>query len=182
VANPVFTIGHSNRTLDEFVDLLRESGVEQVVDIRSIPRSRANPQFNRETLADELSRRQVAYAHCADLGGLRGRQHEVDPALNAYWRLASFHNYADYALGEPFAEALTALRAQAARRRCVIMCAEVLWWRCHRRIVADHLLAAGEAVQHILGPAHLEPAQLTPAAAVGPNGAVTYPQARPQPA
>jgi uncharacterized protein (DUF488 family) len=181
VAHPIFTIGHSNRALDEFVDLLRESGVERVVDIRSIPRSRANPQYNKDTLPGELMRRQLAYEHRADLGGLRGRQREVDPALNAYWRLASFHNYADYALGEQFAEALTALRDEAARSRCVIMCAEVLWWRCHRRIVADHLLATGEAVQHIIGPQHLEAAKLTPAAVVRPNGAVTYPLA-PQPA
>src|SRR5580704_2803963 len=132
MAKPFFTIGHSTRSIPEFVELLRASDVEQVVDVRSMPRSRTNPQFNESTLAANLSGGQIGYEHIAELGGLRGKQHLEEPLLNDYWKVRSFRNYADYALTEPFAAGLARLRRQGTQRRCAIMCAEALWWRCHR--------------------------------------------------
>jgi uncharacterized protein (DUF488 family) len=99
----------------------------------------------------------------------------VPPETNALWREQSFHNYADYALGAEFQTGLVELRALGHDRRCAVMCAEAVWWRCHRRIITDHLLAAGEDVFHILGPGHVDPARLTPGAKIGANGSVTYP-------
>jgi uncharacterized protein (DUF488 family) len=177
MANPIFTIGHSTRSLDEFIELLRGSGVSEVVDVRSIPRSRTNPQFNRDTLPEALAWRQIGYDHVAELGGRRAKQRSVEASLNAYWRLPSFHNYADYALTAPFAAGLARLQAAARRRRCAIMCSETLWWRCHRRIIADYLIAAGDAVLHILGPSQVEAARMTPGAVVAEDGTVTYPAA-----
>ncbi|ACG77609.1 conserved hypothetical protein [Phenylobacterium zucineum HLK1] len=174
-----FTIGHSTRPLPDFVDLLRENGVDLVADVRSMPRSRTNPQFNEADLPAALAPWQIGYAHLAELGGLRARQRSIDPSSNGYWRVRSFQNYADYALTPPFAAGLGRLRDLGAHRRCAIMCAEAVWWRCHRRIIADYLLAAGEEVRHILGPAHVELAHLTPGAVVHGDGRVTYPAADP---
>jgi uncharacterized protein (DUF488 family) len=159
MAQRFFTIGHSTRSIAEFVELLRESRVERIVDVRSMPRSRTNPQFNGPSLAQSLAGRQIGYEHIAELGGLRGKQHTVAPSLNAYWRVRSFRNYADYALSEPFAAGLARLRRLGARHRCAIMCAETLWWRCHRRLIADvasltrglevrHLMHTGQPVAH----------------------------------
>jgi uncharacterized protein (DUF488 family) len=173
--NTFFTIGHSTRTLAEFVDLLRESSVDLVVDVRSMPRSRTNPQFNLENLPGGLAPWRIGYEHMAELGGLRGEQRLVGSSPNAYWKVRSFRNYADYALTEPFASGLARLREHGSQRRCTIMCAEALWWRCHRRIIADYLLAAGESVIHILGPSHIEEARLTSGAAVRNDGLVVYP-------
>lgn len=170
-----FTIGHSTRTLAEFVDLLRESSVDLVVDVRSMPRSRANPQFNLETLPEGLALWQIGYNHMAELGGLHSKQRLAEPSPNAFWRVRSFRNYADYALTAPFALGLTRLREEGRQHHCTIMCAEAVWWRCHRRIIADYLLAAGEHVYHILGPAHIEEARLTSGAVVRDNGTVVYP-------
>ena len=114
------------------------------VDVRTMPRSRTNPQFNLETLPEGLAPWQIGYKHMAELGGLRGKQRLAEPSPNAYWRVRSFRNYADYALTEPFASGLAQLREQGSRHRCTIMCAEAVWWRCHRRIITDYLLAAGE--------------------------------------
>ena len=122
--NTFFTIGHSTRTLAKFVDLLRESNVDLVVDVRSMPRSRTNPQFNLETLPEGLAPWQIGYKHMAELGGLRGKQRLAEPSPNAYWRVRSFRNYADYALTEPFASGLAQLREQGSQHRCTIMCAE----------------------------------------------------------
>ena len=179
--NTFFTIGHSTRTLVKFVDLLRESNVDLVVDVRSIPRSRTNPQFNLETLPEGLAPWQIGYRHVAELGGLRGRQRLAESSLNAYWRVRSFRNYADYALTEPFAWGLARLREQGIQRRCAIMCAEAVWWRCHRRIIADYLLAAGEQVMHILGTSQVEEARLTPGAVLRDDGTVVYPAESPRP-
>jgi len=172
-----FTIGHSTRSIPEFVDLLRASGVEQVVDVRSMPRSRTNPQFNSACLAESLAERQIGYEHIAELGGLRGRQPLAQPSPNDLWRVRSFRNYADYALTPPFAAGFARLRRDGARRPSAIMCAETLWWRCHRRIIADYLLAAGEEVRHILGPSQVETARLTAGALVRADGTVIYPAA-----
>ena len=181
MTQPFFTIGHSTRSIGEFVELLRESCVERIVDVRSMPRSRTNPQFNGPSLAEILAVRQIGYDHIAELGGLRGKQHLEAPSLNDYWRVRSFRNYADYALTEPFAAGLARLRRQGSQHRCAIMCAETLWWRCHRRIIADYLLVAGERVLHILGRSEVDAAQLTPAAVVRADKSVVYPAStRPQ--
>ena len=179
ITNTFFTIGHSTRTIVEFVDLLRESGANLVVDVRSMPRSRTNPQFNKQSLPEALAPWQIGYEHIAELGGLRGAAHNPEPSLNTYWRVRSFRNYADYALTAPFASGLARLRAPGDRHRRVIMCAEAVWWRCHRRIIADYLLAAGERVIHILGASHVDEARLTPCAIVRDDGTVVYPAESP---
>jgi uncharacterized protein (DUF488 family) len=179
--NTFFTIGHSTRTLAKFVDLLRESNVDLVVDVRSMPRSRINPQFNLETLPEGLAPWQIGYRHMAELGGLRGQQRLAESSPNAYWKVRSFRNYADYALTEPFASGLARLREQGSQRRCSIMCAEAVWWRCHRRIITDYLLAAGEQVIHILGTSQVQEAQLTPGAVLRDDGTVVYPAESPRP-
>ncbi|HSV03241.1 MAG TPA: DUF488 domain-containing protein [Phenylobacterium sp.] len=156
-----FTIGHSTRSIDEFTALLREAGVETVADVRKMPRSRANPQFNIDVLPDELGNRQVGYRHIAALGGLRGRSADMPTSPNTLWRNRSFRNYADYALTPPFRAGLTELIQLGQARTCAIMCSEVLWWRCHRRIIADYLLADGATVFHVLGSNDIQPAVLT---------------------
>jgi hypothetical protein len=178
--NTFFTIGHSTRTIVEFVDLLRESGVDLVIDVRSMPRSRTNPQFNQETLSETLEPWQIGYQHIAELGGLRGKSRGTESSPNTYWRVRSFRNYADYALTAPFAAGLARLQERGGQQRCVIMCAEAVWWRCHRRIIADYLLAAGEQVKHILGKSHVDVASLTPGAVVRNDGTVVYPAEGPQ--
>lgn len=177
MANPFFTIGHSVRPLDGFVGLLQEADIRLVVDVRAIPRSRTNPQYNGDTLPGALSGFEIGYEHIAELGGRRGRQRNVPPAANAFWHNESFHNFADYATGEDFRAAIGRLRQLGHSDRCAIMCAETLWWQCHRRIIADYLIAAGEAVFHILGPGQIAPALLTPAAKPGAAGVLTYPVA-----
>jgi uncharacterized protein (DUF488 family) len=175
MALPFFTIGHSTRPVSEFVDLLESQQVRLVVDVRTIPRSRANPQYNGDVLAEALAQYQVRYERIAALGGLRGRKHDISPSVNAFWQNQSFHNYADYALSEEFRAGLARLRVLGHERRSAIMCAEAVWWRCHRRIIADYLLAAGETVFHILGQDRIEPAHLTGAARPAPDMSLTYP-------
>lgn len=172
---PFFTIGHSNRSLEQFVELLRTAEIELLVDIRKIPMSRANPQFNETTLPDALAAFQISYAHMAALGGLRGKTRRLAREVNGYWTNESFHNYADYALSEEFHTGLAHLRDEGHRRRCAIMCSEAVWWRCHRRIVADYLITAGETVIHIMGEERLEPARLTPGAVPRSDGTIVYP-------
>ena len=173
--HPFFTIGHSNRPLEVFIDLLRGPGVECVVDIRKMPRSRANPQFNQDTLAAALAMQGIDYAYLAELGGFRGTHSGIAPQVNALWRNASFHRYADYALSPAFRDGMARLLERGLRQRCAIMCAEAVWWRCHRRIVTDYLLAAGCEVFHILGEGRIEPARLTAGAVLEPDGTLTYP-------
>jgi uncharacterized protein (DUF488 family) len=173
--NPFFTIGHSTRPLTQFLDLLRCSDINLIVDVRTVPRSRTNPQYNADVLADALAHARIAYRHVPELGGLRGRQRDVPPATNAFWENNSFHNYADYAMSADFRSGLTKLRELGQAQRCATMCAEAVWWRCHRRIIADYLIAAGETVFHILGPKHVEPAHITNSALSGPGGTLAYP-------
>jgi len=175
MTNPLYTIGHSNHGLDEFTTLLARAGIEFLADIRTVPRSRSNPQFNRDTLPGALAAHGIGYAHRADLGGLRGKSKTVPPDTNGYWENDSFHHYADYALGDEFRQGLETLIAQGQARPTVMMCAESVWWRCHRRIVADHLIARGIPVFHIMGAGRLEPASLTPGATIRDDGAVVYP-------
>src|SRR5450631_4158695 len=107
---PFYTIGHSTRPIDEFIDLLRQAGAQFVVDVRTVPRSRTNPQYNRDALPETLAGVQIGYQHFPALGGLRGRSHDVPPTMNAYWVNQRFHNYADYAMSEEFASGLATLR------------------------------------------------------------------------
>ena len=171
---PVYTIGHSTRTIPEFAELLRAGPVSLVIDVRTVPRSRTNPQYNSDVLAHELEPYQVGYERIAELGGLRGRSRDVDPDTNAFWENQSFHNYADYALSPAFAEGLDRLIKQADERPTAIMCAEAVWWRCHRRIIADYLLLRGRAVLHLMGGDRVEPARMTPAAKER-DGRLVYP-------
>lgn len=178
MALPFFTIGHSTRLIGEFVGLLAASEVDLVVDVRNIPRSRTNPQYNREALSISLPEFQIAYEHAAELGGRRPRAQDISPGVNALWQNQSFHNYADYAMSDGFRRGLDRLRELGRARRCAVMCAEAVWWRCHRRIIADYLLANGEQVFHILGPGKVTMASLTPGACPG-RDALTYPPPQP---
>jgi len=180
VANPFFTIGHSTRPIAAFVELLKEADVALVVDVRTVPRSRTNPQYNADALPDALVAHRIGCEHIAALGGLRGRQRDVPREVNAFWENDSFHNYADYAMSEAFWAGFERLRELGHARRCAIMCAEAPWWRCHRRIIADYLLAAGEAVLHIVASRRIEPAQMTVVAKLEPGGTLSYPGATPR--
>jgi uncharacterized protein (DUF488 family) len=159
----VCTIGHSDRPLDQFIDLLRENAVSCVLDIRTVPRSRHNPQFNRDALPESLARAGIGYRHIPGLGGLR---HARPDSPNTGWRNASFRGYADYMQTAEFAHEVDQLARQAAATRFALMCAEAVPWRCHRSMVADALLVRGVAVEHIMGPAKRKPHVLTPFAVV----------------
>ena len=174
-SNTIFTIGHSTRTLAEFVALLRQVDVTLLVDVRSIPRSRTTPQFNKDTLPDSLAADGIGYRHLLALGGRRHHHKGAPPSLNSYWRVAAFRNYADYAETAEFRAGLDALRELARDDRCAIMCAEAVWWRCHRRIITDYLLAGGMGVEHILGRGQVVPATLTPGARVTDDETLRYP-------
>jgi len=175
MAEPFFTIGHGTRTVDEFIALVRNAGVAVVVDVRTVPRSRTNPQFNADALPAPLAASQIAYQHLAALGGLRSRQRTVAVETNAFWDNQSFHNYADYAMGPAFAAGLARLIEIGEETPCAVMCAEALWWRCHRRIITDYLLAAGKPVWHILASGEAKPAEITGAARPAPGGVLNYP-------
>jgi uncharacterized protein (DUF488 family) len=175
MVHPFFTIGHSTRSIQDFVELLRQAEVQLVVDVRTVPRSRTNPQYNGDVLPETLSEFQIGYTHIAALGGLRGHARDIAPSVNAYWENQSFHNYADHAMTDAFRAGLAELRDLGHARRCAVMCAEAVWWRCHRRIIADYLIAAGETVFHILRTDHVEPARPTNAAKPGPAGTLVYP-------
>ena len=173
----IFTIGHSTRTIAEFVALLRQVAVDLLIDVRSIPRSRTNPQFNADALPETLDGAGMSYRHLPALGGLRHRKKGAAPSPNTLWRVAAFRNYADYAATDAFRMGLDELRARAHDHRCAIMCAEAVWWRCHRRIIADYLLAAGVPVAHIMGLDKIDPATLTPGVRLLPGGRLVYPAA-----
>ena len=175
MTHPFFTIGHSNRSQEAFAALLMAAEVALVVDIRKFPRSRTNPQYNADTLPDTLAPVGISYEHVAALGGRRGKARALRSDVNAFWTNQSFHNYADYALSEQFHAGLDHLIALGHAHRCALMCSEAVWWRCHRRIVADHLIARGETVFHIMGQDRLEPARLTAGAIVQSDKTVVYP-------
>ena len=171
--NPVFTIGHSTRSAAELISLLQEATAELVADVRAFPRSRTNPQFNGPVLREALAGVGIAYRYLPALGGRR-RGGDA-PSPNTLWRNESFRAYADYAGTGEFRAGFEELRALAGEQRCAIMCAEAVWWRCHRRIIADYLLAEGFEVVHILGPGKLTPATLTPGARRSVDGSLVYP-------
>ena len=173
----LYSIGHSNRSLAEFLALLQANGTEALADIRQFTRSRANPQFNAETFAPALSENGIGYGHIAALGGRRSSKLKDSP--NGLWEHPAFRSYADYALTDAFEGGLAQLLKIAETKRTAMMCAEAVWWRCHRRIVSDYLLARGDAVLHILGEAEPKPAALTPGALVREDGKVIYPPEQP---
>ena len=167
----VLTIGHSTRTLEEFIGLLQTHAVSRVVDVRTVPRSRHNPQFNKDSLPDLLKKAGLGYVHMPGLGGLR---HAKRDSLNLGWRNASFRGYADYMQTPEFAESLEELIQLANQGRIALMCAEAVPWRCHRSLIADALTVRGIRTEDIMSPTRRQIHTLTPfAKACGTT--VTYP-------
>jgi uncharacterized protein (DUF488 family) len=171
----VYTVGHSTRSLDELVAVLDGAGVRELVDVRTVPRSRRHPHFNRDSLVVELPARGVAYTHCAALGGFRRPRAD---SVNRGWEHEGFRGYADYMASEDFSRALGELEQHGMDRATCVMCAEAQWWRCHRRLISDALTVRGWTVLH-LG-LHARPVQheLTPFAVVGAAAELTYPPAQ----
>ncbi len=159
----VLTVGHSTRTMDELVAILRSFAVKVVADIRTVPRSRHNPQFNGDALAAALPAYGIRYVHLAALGGLR---HARKDSLNTGWHNDSFRGFADYMQTAAFNAGVDELRGLAHQGRLVLLCAEAVPWRCHRSLVADALTALGAHVEHVTGPSTSRPHRLTPFARV----------------
>jgi len=168
----IFTVGHSTHPLDAFVGLLRAHEVELLADVRAYPRSRRHPQFNGDALAAELPSRGIAYRHYPALGGRRAPRPD---SPNAGWENDAFRGYADHALTDVFAAALEDLAEHAAATPTAVMCAEGLWWHCHRRLIADRLAAAGWGVHHIAPDGALTEHELPAFAHPQPGGTVLYP-------
>ncbi len=167
----LWTIGHSSRPIDEFLVFLTSQGIRQLVDVRTIPRSRHNPQFNTDSLARSLKEATLRYVRRPELGGLRKTKQD---SINAGWRNASFRGYADYMQTDGFWNALQELMAESRLRRTVIMCAEAVPWRCHRSLIADALVVNGWTVCHILSETKTRVHSLTSFAMIK-NGRITYP-------
>lgn len=167
----IYTIGHSTRSFEEFVDALASAGVALVVDVRTIPRSRRNPQFERDALAPALRARDIRYVHLPELGGLRKPR---SPSPNTAWRNAGFRGYADYMSTDEFEKGLAKLHALGEKRTVALMCAEAVPWRCHRSLIADVLTARGAEVFHIMGVGRTSPHRMTPFAKLE-GTRVTYP-------
>jgi uncharacterized protein (DUF488 family) len=168
---PIYTIGHSTRELPELIEALRGFGVTTLVDVRTIPRSRHCPQFDREPFAQALREAGIGYRHAKGLGGLRKPRRD---SANGAWRNDSFRGFADYMQTEAFAEALAELEREGDGGPVAIMCAEAVPWRCHRSLIADALAARGRPVIHIMAPGVARPHRLTPWARVE-GLRVTYP-------
>jgi len=175
-AQLVFTIGHSTHPLETFIQLLRSLAVEMVADVRTVPRSRHNPQFNRETLPRDLAAAGLGYVHLPELGGLRRARPD---SSNQGWRSPGFRGFADYMQMPEFDQGLRHLMELAGERRLAVMCAEAVPWRCHRSLIADALLVRGLRVEHILGPGKTQTHRLTPFARVE-GTRLTYPAEEPQ--
>jgi uncharacterized protein (DUF488 family) len=169
------TVGHSTRTLDELVAVLKGSGVRVLVDVRTVPRSRRHPQFEREALTRSLPARGIDYRHEKALGGFR-RPDADSP--NGGWEHPAFRGYADYMRSPSFAAALERLEAGAREQPTCIMCAEAQWWRCHRRLIADALVIRGWTVLHLGLSSAAVAHQVTPFAVAEPDGTLTYPPAQ----
>lgn len=171
-ALPLFTIGHSTRELDEFIDLLRTHGITRIVDVRRFPGSRRHPHFGSEALRRSLREAGIDYRHAPELGGRR----KPDPASpNRYWRNDSFRAYADYMSTAEFRAALDRLVQDAEAAPTAIMCAEAVPWRCHRNLISDAVVAAGCAVAHVIDGSPPDPHTLNEGARVGDDGALVYP-------
>ncbi|MGZ9097682.1 MAG: DUF488 domain-containing protein [Micavibrio sp.] len=175
MAQTIYTIGHSTHPIDEFIAMLKAAGVNTLVDVRSVPRSRTNPQFNKDSLPDALAGTGISYVHIQALGGLRSHPKNAPPSKNTFWDNKSFRNYADYAETDIFRDGLDQLKTLSADHVCAIMCAEAVWWHCHRRIITDYLLADGFPVVHIMGVNKTEPAKMNPGARIQPDGTILYP-------
>jgi len=171
VALTLWTIGHSTRPIEELLDLLNAWGISLLVDVRLIPFSRRNPQFNTQALAESVTGVGLQYHHLSALGG---RRKAWPDSINLAWRSAGFRGYADYMQTAAFREALEELMAYGRRGHTVIMCAEAVPWRCHRMLIADALIARGWTVHHILSAASAEAHSLTPFARLD-HHTVTYP-------
>lgn len=167
----ILTIGHSTRILDEFIKILQAHGVTKVVDIRTVPRSKRNPQFNKETLPCSLDSARIGYSHMPGLGGLRRPRSD---SQNTGWRNASFRGFADYMQTQEFEDNLMKLMQLAGKERIVLMCAEALPWRCHRSLIADALLVRGMKVEHIISQRSRQTHKLTPWAVIE-GIRITYP-------
>ncbi len=159
--------------------MLDAARVRWVADVRAFPRSRSNPAFNIDHLPDALAASGIGYVHIGALGGRRGRQPDVPETTNALWRETSFHNYADHALGDVFGAGFDQLLTLGADQRVVLMCAEAMWWRCHRRIITDYLVLNGHPVEHLMTPGRTQAAAATPGSVHRPDGKVVYPAATP---
>jgi len=168
------TVGHSTRAIEEFVGLLESHGVKRLVDVRTVPRSRRNPQFNRHTLPAALKAAKIDYTHMPELGGLR---HPRADSQNTAWRNPSFRGYADYMQTPDFAAGLLRLLKLVAKQQVAVMCAESVPWRCHRSLIADALLARGIPSEHILSPKRRDKHKLTAWAQLD-GDRVTYPGER----
>ena len=167
----ILTVGHSTRPIEEFIELLRAHGVRRLVDIRTIPRSKRNPQFNRDSLPKTLHSARIHYTHLAALGGLRRTSRD---SMNLGWRNASFRGFADYMQTAEFDQGMAELLELAREEQVAIMCAEAVPWRCHRSLIADALTVRGVGVRHIMSPTRADPHSLTPFARIS-NHQVTYP-------
>jgi uncharacterized protein (DUF488 family) len=167
----VLTIGHSTRPAETFIDLLTAHGVKRLVDVRTLPRSKRNPQFNRETLPNTLDAAGIHYTHLAALGGLR---HARKDSVNLGWRNESFRGFADYMQTPEFEEGVSELTSLAGEEQVAIMCAEAVPWRCHRSLIADALVVRGIPVRHIMSLTRADPHSLTPFAMIQ-GDRVTYP-------
>ncbi len=172
MSHVLWTIGHSTRSIDEFIALLKIPSVQRLVDVRTIPRSRHNPQFNGEALATSLTSAAISYQQSASLGGLRKAKMD---SINTGWRNDSFRGYADYMQSDGFWKALDELMADSREVRTAIMCAEAVPWRCHRSLIADALLTRGWEVRHIMSEAKTNQHQLTSFAKIE-NGVLYYPE------
>ncbi len=172
------TIGHSTRALEFFIRMLKAHEVMKVIDIRTVPRSRQNPQFNKETLPDELKSAGIEYVHMPALGGLR---HPLPDSQNKGWKNNSFRGFADYMQTEEFVDNLKTLVNLAGQERCALMCAEAVPWRCHRSLIADALVIRGIKVEHITSLSRTQPHKLTPFASVKDFN-ITYPPGNSEPA
>ena len=162
--NIVYTIGHSTLDLDIFIALLKAQNINMLVDVRAFPASRRYPHFNKDNMQTTLPLSSIQYMHLRALGGRRTKPAGAPPSLNSYWRHNAFRNYADYASSAEFRAGLQELEQAAQDNTCAIMCAEALWWQCHRRIITDYLLADGIEVFHIMGKGKVEQAEMTEAA------------------
>ena len=168
-----YTIGHSTRSIAEFIELLR-SGVSLLVDVRRYPGSRRHPQFNREALSESLAAAGIEYLHAPSLGG---RRNADEHSPNTFWRNASFRGYADHMGTAEFQQALEQVERLGSEKTVSVMCAEAMPWQCHRQMIADALVARGHEVLHILSDRRLDAHELNPAAAVDRQGNITYPAA-----
>jgi uncharacterized protein (DUF488 family) len=168
----IFTIGHSTHTIDDFVTILRAHNIQQVIDVRTIPKSRHNPQFNQAVVRQDLKNRRIAYRHMKGLGGLR---HAHKDSINQGWHNASFRGFADYMQTDEFKKNIEKLIAYARKKRVAIMCAEAVPWRCHRSLIGDALLVRGVNVEDIISKSETKPHTLTPWARVK-GAAIIYPE------